>query len=104
MLCLLLGLILAGLIPSFSDAQQCPPAITIDKKPQVFIMSDISNEPDDTMSFIRLLLHSDQYNITGMVAVVCTSHQGNQPKTLTYIDYSNRLLTGRTRPYTRIRS
>lgn len=32
-------------------------------------MSDISNEPDDTMSFIRLLVHSDQYNITGMTAV-----------------------------------
>lgn len=48
--------------------QQCLPAISIDKKPQVFIMSDISNEPDDTMSFIRLLLHSDQYNITDMVS------------------------------------
>lgn len=35
-------------------------------------MSDISNEPDDTMSFIRLLLHADQYNITGMVAVTST--------------------------------
>ena len=31
-------------------------------------MSDISNEPDDTQSFIRLLLHSDQYNITALVA------------------------------------
>jgi hypothetical protein len=57
-------LLLAGL----AMAQQCPPAIQIDRKPQVFIMSDISNEPDDTQSFIRLLLHSDQYNITGMVA------------------------------------
>lgn len=52
--------------------QQCLPAISIDKKPQVFIMSDISNEPDDTMSFIRLLLHSDQYNITDMAAVTST--------------------------------
>jgi hypothetical protein len=57
-------LLLAGL----ALAHQCPPAIQIDRKPQVFIMSDISNEPDDTQSFIRLLLHSDQYNITGMVA------------------------------------
>lgn len=32
-------------------------------------MSDISNEPDDTMSFIRLLVHADQYNMTGMAAV-----------------------------------
>jgi len=57
-------LLLAGL----AVAQQCPPAIQIDHKPQIFVMSDISNEPDDTQSFIRLLLHSDQYNITGMVA------------------------------------
>ncbi|KAK5131227.1 hypothetical protein LTR08_001196 [Meristemomyces frigidus] len=69
MLSLTLSLLLAGLFTSLGRAQQCPPAITIDKKPQVFIMSDISNEPDDTMSFIRLLLHSDQYNITGMAAV-----------------------------------
>lgn len=48
---------------------QCRPAIQTDPQPQLFIMSDISNEPDDTMSFIRLLLHADQYNITGMVAV-----------------------------------
>jgi len=66
------SLLLVGLATSVAIAQQCPPAITIDKKPQVFVMSDISNEPDDTMSFIRLLLHSDQYNITGMAAVVCT--------------------------------
>ena len=57
-------LLLAGL----AFAQQCPPAIQIDHQPQIFVMSDISNEPDDTQSFIRLLLHSDQYNITGMVA------------------------------------
>ena len=58
-----------GLIFTLVVAQQCPPAITLDRQPQVFIMSDISNEPDDTMSFIRLLLHSDQYNVTGMTAV-----------------------------------
>ena len=32
-------------------------------------MSDISNEPDDTMSFIRLLVHSDSYQIEGIAAV-----------------------------------
>lgn len=60
----LCGLLLAG----HALAQQCPPAIQIDRKPQVFVMSDIANEPDDTQSFIRLLLHSDMYNITGMAA------------------------------------
>lgn len=61
---LAIALLLAGL----AVTQRCPPAIQIDAQPQVFIMSDISNEPDDTQSFVRLLLHSDQYNITGMVA------------------------------------
>lgn len=61
------------LVPSTLGSQQrCLPAVQIDHQPQVFILSDISNEPDDTMSFIRLLLHSDQYNITGMTAVTST--------------------------------
>ncbi|KAF2772436.1 DUF1593-domain-containing protein [Teratosphaeria nubilosa] len=63
---LLLSLAFASLL---TQAQKCAPAITLDKKPQVFVMSDISNEPDDAMSFVRLLVHSDLYNITGMVAV-----------------------------------
>lgn len=57
------------LVPCILAIQErCLPAIQTDLKPQVFILSDISNEPDDTMSFIRLLVHSDQYNITGMVS------------------------------------
>ena len=52
-----------------SQASEYPPAITTDIQPQIFVMSDISNEPDDTMSFVRLLVHSDQYNITGLTAV-----------------------------------
>lgn len=31
-------------------------------------MSNISKEPGNTISFISMKLHSDQYNITGMVA------------------------------------
>ena len=62
--------ILAGAIwTTLTTAHKYPPAITTDIQPQIFVMSDISNEPDDTMSFIRLLVHSDQYNITGMTAV-----------------------------------
>ncbi|PPJ58778.1 hypothetical protein CBER1_08224 [Cercospora berteroae] len=32
------------------------------------LINNITNEPDDSMSLVRLLLHSDQYNITGIVA------------------------------------
>ena len=69
MLYALLALVTLLACACVSTSQQCPPAISIDRQPQIFVMSDISNEPDDTMSFIRLLLHSDQYNITGLTAV-----------------------------------
>jgi hypothetical protein len=35
---------------------------------RVFVLSDITNEPDDTMSFIRMLTHSDMYTVEGLVA------------------------------------
>ncbi|KAF2677484.1 DUF1593-domain-containing protein, partial [Lentithecium fluviatile CBS 122367] len=37
-------------------------------KNRIFVLSDISNEPDDTMSFVRLLTHADIYEIEGLVA------------------------------------
>lgn len=40
-------------------------------KPRVFILSDISNEPDDAESLVRYLLYSNQFNTEGLVA--CTS-------------------------------
>ncbi|RSL72734.1 hypothetical protein CEP54_000705 [Fusarium duplospermum] len=40
-------------------------------KPRVFIISDISNEPDDAESLVRYLLYSNQFNTEGLVA--CTS-------------------------------
>lgn len=40
-------------------------------KPRVFIISDISNEPDDAESLIRYLLYSNEFDTKGLVA--CTS-------------------------------
>uniref|UniRef100_A0A8H7NHY6 Cellulose-binding Sde182 nucleoside hydrolase-like domain-containing protein n=1 Tax=Bionectria ochroleuca TaxID=29856 RepID=A0A8H7NHY6_BIOOC len=40
-------------------------------KPRVFIVSDISNEPDDAESLVRYLLYSNQFQTEGLVA--CTS-------------------------------
>ncbi|PIA92869.1 hypothetical protein CB0940_05190 [Cercospora beticola] len=64
----LLGLATSLVASTTNETEKCPPAITIDKKPQIFVLTDITNEPDDSMSLVRLLLHSDQYNITGIVA------------------------------------
>ncbi|KAH8890647.1 cellulose-binding protein [Thozetella sp. PMI_491] len=40
-------------------------------KPRVFIISDISNEPDDAESLVRYLLYSNEFDTRGLVA--CTS-------------------------------
>jgi hypothetical protein len=40
-------------------------------RPRVFIVSDISNEPDDAESLVRYLLYSNQFQTKGLVA--CTS-------------------------------
>lgn len=40
-------------------------------KPRVFIISDISNEPDDAESLVRYLLYSNELDTRGLVA--CTS-------------------------------
>ena len=44
---------------------------TYPQKPRVFIISDISNEPDDAESLCRYLLYSNQFETEGLVA--CTS-------------------------------
>lgn len=37
-------------------------------KPRVFILSDILNEPDDSMSLVRLLVYSNVLDIRGLCA------------------------------------
>lgn len=44
---------------------------TFPQKPRVFILSDISNEPDDAESLCRYLLYANQFETEGLVA--CTS-------------------------------
>jgi hypothetical protein len=38
-------------------------------KKRIFVLTDIGNEPDDSMSLVRLLVHSDLYKIEGLVAI-----------------------------------
>ena len=45
---------------------------TFTGSPRVVIMSDIGNEPDDQMSFVRLLLYSNEFEIEGIVATTST--------------------------------
>lgn len=41
---------------------------SFDYKPRIFILSDILNEPDDSMSLIRYLLYSNEFDTRGICA------------------------------------
>ncbi|MDV7139784.1 DUF1593 domain-containing protein [Maribacter sp. TH_r10] len=45
------------------------------QKSRVIILSDIEADPDDTQSFVRLLLYSNQMDIKGMVATTSCWHK-----------------------------
>ncbi len=38
------------------------------ERPRLFVLTDIENEPDDAQSMVRLMVHSSQYQIEGLVA------------------------------------
>ncbi|HEY5368444.1 MAG TPA: nucleoside hydrolase-like domain-containing protein [Hanamia sp.] len=46
-------------------------------KNRVIILSDIENDPDDTQSFIRLLLYADVIDIRGMIATTSVHQKNN---------------------------
>lgn len=43
-------------------------AAATESKSRIFVLTDISNEPDDQESLVRLLAHADQYQVEGLVA------------------------------------
>ncbi|KAB2569617.1 hypothetical protein DBV05_g11703 [Lasiodiplodia theobromae] len=50
------------------DSGRCENA-RYESKPRLFVLSDISNEPDDQMSLVRLLTHANELQIEGFAAV-----------------------------------
>jgi hypothetical protein len=66
--------VLFGLASSILPAQPIPPTHVDDfaGKPRVVVISDIGNEPDDQMSFVRLLMYSNEFDIEAMVATTST--------------------------------
>ncbi|KAF2019852.1 DUF1593-domain-containing protein [Aaosphaeria arxii CBS 175.79] len=67
-------LLLPGIVSSLATpevkiaAPRCEPW-TVDAPDRVFILTDIANEPDDTMSLVRLLTHADTVRVEGIVAI-----------------------------------
>src|ERR1700739_2013910 len=57
-------------VSSVAMAQAIPPTHVDDftGKPRVVIISDIGNEPDDQMSFVRFLLYSNEFDVEAMIA------------------------------------
>jgi hypothetical protein len=42
------------------------------EKPRIFVLTDISNEPDDEESLVRLLVYSNEFDVEGLVATTST--------------------------------
>src|SRR5262247_3769560 len=52
-------------------------------KPRVVALSDIGNEPDDQMSFVRLLLYSNELDLEALIATTSTWQKSKvQPETM----------------------
>jgi Protein of unknown function (DUF1593) len=66
-----------------AQAVSVPPVDTFSGKPRVAILSDIGNEPDDQMSFVRLLVYSNELDLEALVATTSTWQKAKtQPETM----------------------
>src|SRR3954447_16938782 len=72
----LLSVCYAALLNAAISAQPAPPLPQpvdgFSGHPRVAIISDIGNEPDDQMSFVRLLLYSNELDVEAMIASTST--------------------------------
>jgi hypothetical protein len=73
-------------LASMAMAAQTAPPSHVDNfngKPRVVIISDIGNEPDDQMSFVRLLMYSNEFDIEAMIATTSTwQREKTHPETM----------------------
>ena len=42
------------------------------EKPRLLVLTDISNEPDDEESLVRLLVYANEFDLEGLVATTST--------------------------------
>jgi len=78
-------LLCAGALALVASAHAYEPTATDDApgKARVFVLSDMGNEPDDQMSFVRLLLYSNELDLEGLVATTSTWQKDKvQPETM----------------------
>jgi hypothetical protein len=84
-LALLAALCLTLVVTSAALAQRAQPG-DVDSspgKPRLVVLTDVGNEPDDQMSFVRLLLYSNEIDLEALVATTSTWQRDKvQPETL----------------------
>ncbi|MEQ9378496.1 MAG: DUF1593 domain-containing protein [Imperialibacter sp.] len=61
---------------AFVAAAQTPLQFEAPEKQRVFVLTDITNEPDDQESLVRLLVYANEYDIEGLVATTSTHLRG----------------------------
>jgi hypothetical protein len=74
----IVGLGLATHLPAPVASAPASAAGPADGPHRLLVLSDIENEPDDTQSFVRLLLYSDVIDIEGLVATTSV-HRRTSP-------------------------
>ena len=63
-----LGAILLALLAGAGLAAQENMRVLLPVKPRLIVLTDLSNEPDDEESLVRLLVYADQFDLEGLVA------------------------------------
>lgn len=76
-------MVVAGAATAQGAGVKAPAADAYYGRPRVVILSDIGNEPDDQMSFVRLLLYSNELDIEAMIAATSTwQRTATHPETM----------------------
>ncbi|WP_413432542.1 nucleoside hydrolase-like domain-containing protein [Crateriforma spongiae] len=57
---------------AFATPQHVGPSVCRAERPRVFVLTDISNEPDDEESLVRFLVYSNEFDVEGLVATTST--------------------------------
>jgi hypothetical protein len=81
--CLAAALAAPALAQDERSRPSAPPGADLQPgAPRLFVISDVGNEPDDQMSFVRLLLYSNEIDIEGLVAATSVWQRDKvQPQT-----------------------
>jgi hypothetical protein len=67
-----LGMGLGALCGPAAPAQSQRAVAPQSDKPRLIVLTDIGNEPDDSMSMVRLLTYSNEFEIEGLIATTST--------------------------------